>query len=154
MKRLVTAVLLCIATLPGATNGAEREEIGGPFFDLVEDGRPAATIVVPAQAGTLLSTAVAAIVDTTLRWSGVRPRVVRLAKNAALPPGNVLIPHLGAPETSATLAARAASPAGNLLTRLRFADEQGFAIDSWTEGTARRVAIVSRTPRGIYNGAI
>ncbi|HJT78465.1 MAG TPA: hypothetical protein VJ739_14775, partial [Gemmataceae bacterium] len=60
---------------------------------------------------------------------------------------------LGTPATSDALAQRGRQ-ADSPVSPVPFADPHGFAVEAWTEGGARRLAIAGRTPRGAYNGAV
>ena len=127
------------------------EQIGERFFDLARGGEPTATLVVPADDAPLWTDTVKMITTTAQRWGGVAPRVVRLAKDAPLPSGDLIL--IGTARTSSTIAAlteRTESP----ISRVPFIDDQGFAVESRTDEGSKRLIIAGRTPRGAYNGAV
>jgi hypothetical protein len=130
---------------------ARADELSGArFLDLTRNGAAAATLVAPDEKAPLWDDAIAIIATTAKRWGGVAPRVVRLAKDAPLPDGDLMV--LGTRQTDAI--ARWSEETGRPLSRVPFADAQGFAVEGRTEGGAKRLVIAGKTPRGAYNGAV
>ncbi len=97
----------------------------GRFLDLTRLGRPAATLVLPERPAPLWDDAVRLIASTAKRWGGAAPNVVRLAPDAPLPAGDLIL--LGTPETSAVLARRSRQTESPL-SRVPFGDAHGFAV--------------------------
>src|SRR5438552_1614096 len=71
------------------------------FLDLTRGGQPAATIVAPDDKSPIWEDAVALITSPAGRWGGAAPKVVRLARDAPLPAGDLIL--LGTPATSAAV---------------------------------------------------
>jgi hypothetical protein len=129
---------------------ARAEETGKRFFDFTNGGKAAAVLVVPEDDAPLWADATAMITAVAKRWGGTPPRLVRLAKDARLPEGNLIL--LGTPETSRTIRSLGRPPSP--VARLPFADRHAFAIESQTVSRGRRLIIAGRRPRGAYNGAV
>ena len=146
----ITALIVVIAA-PNTGRPCLAEQIGERFFDLTRETNSVATLVVPEEDAPIWADAVKMITGPARRWSGAAPRVVRLAKDAPLPPGDVIL--IGTPQTSSTIAAlteRTESPISNV----PFIDDQGFAVESRTDDDGKRLIIAGKTPRGAYNGAV
>jgi hypothetical protein len=133
-----------------ATARAE-DQPGDRFLDVTRGGKAVATLVAPDDKAPLWDDAIAAITATVQRWGRVAPRVVRLGKDAPPPDGDLLL--LGTPATSAAIAALSRQT-GSQVARVPFADAHGFAVESRTDGGAKRLVIAGKTPRGAYNGAV
>lgn len=125
--------------------------IGDPFVTLVGDGKPAATLVLPADAGPIWGDIESLLMEPAQRWGGVVPRVVRLAADAPLPGGDLIL--IGTPATSSTIS-RLSRETASEISRLPFIDQEGFAIESRREDGSKRLVIAGPSPRGAYNGAI
>jgi hypothetical protein len=137
--------------LLGSTLSAAETQSAARFFDLTHEGKPFATLVAPDDKGPPWEDAVAMIASTAKRWSGVAPKVVRLAKQAPLPKGDLIL--LGTADTSDAIAQRSRiteSP----ISRVAFADPHAFAVEARTEDGSKRLFIAGKTARGAYNGAV
>src|SRR5262249_26081721 len=143
-----TAVVFLL--LGSVAAGAE-EPPGDRFLDLTRGGKPSATLVAPDDKGPVWDDAISMIASSAKRWGGVAPKVVRLAKDAPLPEGDLIL--LGTPTTSDVLAQRARTTESSI-SRVPFADPHGFAIEARTEAGSKRLLIAGKTPRGAYNGAV
>ena len=120
---------------------------------LVSDGKPACSVVVVDSPGGqwLLSRAAEAITGTVKRWSRAEVPVVTIKTAEALPDGAAIV--LGTTD--------ALRPWGDKIPGLADAiagasamDEQGFVCVPVGEGGTGRMFVVSRTPRGVFNGAM
>lgn len=141
----VTMPLLLVAAVGGAEPAGER------FLDLTRAGKPAATLVVPDDRAPIWDDAIALLTTTAERWGSAVPRVVRLARSAPLPAGNLIL--LGTPATSdaiAGLARQTESP----VSRVPLGDPHGFAVEAQAADGAKRLVLAGATPRGAYNGAV
>jgi hypothetical protein len=143
---LVAAWSLSVATAPTLA-----EETGEPFLDLIRDGKPVATLIVPDDEAPIWDAAAAAIASTAERWGGAAARVVRLAKGAPRPTGDLIV--VGTPESSDLIAGLSRQTDG-AMARVPFIDAHGFAIEARTDGAAKLLFIGGKIPRGAYNGAI
>src|SRR4051812_33572189 len=130
---------------------ARGEDRTARFFDVTRGGKPVATLVAPDEKGPVWDDAVGMIASTAKRWGGAAPKVVRLAKDAPLPAGDLIL--LGTPATSDTIAQRAQKTESSI-SRVPFADAHGFAVEARTEGGSKRLLIAGKTARGAYNGAV
>jgi hypothetical protein len=138
--------LLVLAIGGQAVHGAEER-----FLDITRGGKAVATIVAPDDAAPIWDAAINLIATTTERWSGARPKVVRIGNDAPLPEGDVVL--LGTPGTNSVIAALAERFEGPV-ARVPFGDAHGFAIESQTVGGAHRLIIAGRTSRGVYDAAV
>ena len=134
-----------------ASTVAQAEDRPARFLDLTRGGKPSATLVAPDDKGPVWDDAVAMITSTAKRWGGAAPKVVRLAKDAPLPAGDLIL--LGTPATSDAIAQRA-QKTESPISRVPFADPHGFAVEARTEGGSKRLLIAGKTARGAYNGAV
>jgi hypothetical protein len=130
---------------------ARVEEVGGRFLDLVRRSKTAAALVMPAGEAPIWVEAEKLIAGTAQRWGGCRPNVVRLAKDAPLPTGNLIL--LGTPETHSAIAALC-NVTESAVSRVPFLDDHGFVIESRDADGAKRLILAGKTPRGAYNGAV
>jgi hypothetical protein len=137
--------------LLASASASAGEQPAGRFFDLTHNGKPVATLVVPEEKAPIWDHSIAMIASTAQRWGGAAPRIVRLAREAPLPAGDVIL--LGTLATSNPIAQRSLQTESPL-SRVPFADRHGFAIEAWSEGGMRRLAIAGKTPRGTFNGAV
>src|SRR5262245_15306669 len=99
------------------------EGAAAAFFEIVSNGKSQAMLVAPDDPAAIWNDAIAAITSTAVRWSGAPPRLLRLAKDAPLPRGNLIL--LGTPQSSAAIAEltrRTDSP----IARVPFSDGHGF----------------------------
>src|SRR5205823_6282556 len=143
--------LAVVFLLLGSTVVAAEEHSAARFFDLTRGGKPSATMVAPDDKGPVWDDAVAMIASTAKRWGGVAPKVVRLAKEAPLPDGDLIV--LGTKDTSDTLAQRSRQTKSPI-SRVAFADAHAFAVEARTESNSKRLLIAGKTARGAYNGAV
>src|SRR5262245_31764216 len=143
-------VVVAAAVCTGVPARAE-ESPGDRFLDLVRAGKPAATLVLPEAKAEIWDAAAALITRTAERWGGAAPRVMRLARGAALPEGDVIV--LGTAATSDELAAGARRE-GSPLARVAFADPQAFAVEARAAAGRKLLVIAGKTPRGAFNGAV
>jgi hypothetical protein len=134
---------------PGPARAGDRS--GERFFDLVRGGQPVATLVAPAEQTPVWDDAVALITATAARWGGAGPKVVRLAREAPPPAGDLIL--LGTTATSRAIADRARLT-GSPVSRVAFGDAHGFAVEAHTEGESRQLVLAGKTPRGAYNAAV
>lgn len=144
---LIAAIVLMQLCIPAKADEGTR----AAFFEIVSAGKSRATLVAPDDQAPIWNDAISAITSTAARWGSAAPQVVRLAKDAPLPQGNLIL--LGTPQSStaiAELTRRNESPSA----RVPFGDPQGFAIEARTDGGAKRLVIAGKTPRGAYNGAV
>ena len=125
--------------------------VGERFFDVARGGKPAATLVAPADEAPIWDDAIEKITAITRRWGGKSPGLVRLPADAPLPPGDLVL--LGTPATS-NLIATLSDKTDSQVSRVPFADDQGFAIESRNLDDRRVLVIAGKTPRGTYNGAV
>jgi hypothetical protein len=121
------------------------------FLDLTRGGKPAATLVAPADKAPVWDDAIARIIATAKGWGGAAPNVVRLAPEEPLPPGDLIV--LGTPATN-KLFTELSRQTESVVSRVPFTDAHAFAIEARTDGKSRRLVIAGRTPRGAYNGAV
>ena len=145
----VAAVVLLVVLGPAAAGAEDRP--AARFLDLSRGGKPAATLVAPADRAPLWDEALTMLTATAQRWGGAAPKVERLAKDAPLPAGDLII--LGTPLSSGAIA-RWSRQTESPVSRVPFADPHGFAVEARTEGGAKRLVIAGKTPRGAYNGAV
>ncbi len=125
---------------------------GEPFLNLIKEGRPAATLVRPADNAPLWDDAVRMLAAPAARWSGCSPTIASLGPDAALPSGDVIV--IGTPATSGLIAGLAAD-VSSLVSRVPFTDQDGFAIECRRAADgSRQIIIAGRSPRGAYNGAV
>ena len=150
---LVRKMLTLIVVVGAITAGRPclSEQIGERFFELTRASQSVATLVAPADAAPIWHDAVSMISSAADRWGGTAPKVVRLAKDAPLPSGDVIL--IGTPETSNTIA-ELSELTTSQVSRVPFTDDHGFAVESRTDGDGKRLIIAGKTPRGAYNGAV
>jgi hypothetical protein len=134
----------------GGYSAGRADEPGDRFVDLTRDGEAHATIVAPEDKDSVWADAIAKLTKTCSQWGGIAPHVVRLAKDAPLPNGDLIV--IGTPDTSNALAALATT--ASEVGRLGFGDRHAFAIESHAMNGTKRLFIAGRTPRGAFNGAV
>lgn len=117
---------------------------------LAKSGKPVCAVVVVAKRKTnrLTARAVEEIVGTVRKWSKVELPVRTVgADGEKLPKGPAIV--LATPDDLRMCAPDVARSSSSV-ARAAFADEQGFAVAPIGE----RVFVVSKSPRGVYNGAV
>ena len=126
-------------------------EVASLFFDVVVNGRSAATVVVPDDDAPMWGQAVALISETCERWGGVKPDVHRMPREGHLPLGNVIV--IGTPDTLPELCETSHHPDSKLL-RVPTTCRHGYAIESRATKDCKQLVIAGKTPRGAFNGAV
>lgn len=127
------------------------EQMDAETLPLVENGKPACTLVVIQSDGSpwLINRAAEAVTTTVKRWTGVDLPQVRIGQQGGtLPPEPAIV--LGtldglvrfAPECKAETV-----PA-------EFLNQHGFACVPIKRGTGLRFIVTGPTPRSVFNGAV
>jgi len=144
--QVVTLIVLGIQ-LTSIARGQDR-------LTLTKEGRPVSTITLAtgAEPDTLMTRAAEFIARALQRWGGVNPPLVTTtAETKRLPAEPSIV--LATLDQLRKLAPEIET-SSNALMRVAFLDEQGFAcVPSESEGV-KRVFVVGRTPRGVFNGAV
>lgn len=146
-----TSLAICLISLLEASLAGADDQIGERYFDLVQNGGSRATLVLPQDAGAIWDDAAGLVQDPVTRWGGAGCQVARLSRDADLPAGNLIL--VGTSETCRTLHGWCQDP-NNDLSRVAFADAQGFVVECVQEGGRKILVIVGNTPRGAFNGVV
>jgi hypothetical protein len=146
VDRCFAAVAFLVLAHPGSSAEPDR-----PLLQLIRAGEPEGALIAPEEKSPIWDLAVTTISSTVKRWGGTAPRVVRLARGAPLPAGDLIL--LGTPESSDAIAALTRQ-IGGPIAQVPFADRHGFAVDARRQAGANRLVIAGRTPRGVFNGAV
>ncbi len=118
-------------------------------FPLTAAKKPVCSVVTLARRGSspLVDLAVEAIAGTVKRWSEVDLPLVEIGKNAKLPEdAGIVLATLDELKSAAPDVVSASREMGEVATT----DEDGFAVVP----IGNKVFVVSRSVRGVYNGAI
>ena len=141
---------IIVVLLMGRTAVAA-EQMDAETLPLVENGKPACTLVVIQSEGSpwLINRAAEAVITTVKRWTGVDLPQVRIGQQGGtLPPEPAIV--LGtldglvrfAPECKAETV-----PA-------EFLNQHGFACVPIKRGAGLRFIVTGPTPRSVFNGAV
>jgi hypothetical protein len=122
-------------------------------WPLTKAGKAACTVVVVTtkEPDVLMQKAQESITSTVRRWSGVDLPVVELKESTAnLPSGPAIV--LTTLERL-RMAAPEIEKSSEVARRLAFTGDQGFACVPVDNQGAWKMFVLSRTPRGVFNGA-
>ncbi len=121
---------------------------------LTKAGKPVCTVVLTdrAEPELLMTRAVQSIINIVQHWGGASLPVVTLKASAQnLPEGPAIV--LTTLERLRKVAPEIETST-NAVMRVASLDEDGFACVPVESGGVLRIFVVSRTPRGVFNGAV
>ena len=121
---------------------------------LTHNGEPACKIIslIGDDPEPLMEMAEQSITDTVQRWDGIKLPVLRLRENSEqLPAEPAIVLSTWSRLKKALPNLESSNP---ILLRLEFIDDHGFLCIPITQGSVTWMCVVSRSLRGVYNGAI
>lgn len=146
----LTSLILALGAMAALACPVLAEVAVRTSLPLTEKTKPLGRVVILTRnADPLLTRAAGVITDTVKRWSGVELPVEQTASARADGGPQIVLATLDSlREIDPSVEA-----ATEAVKRVAFLDEQGFACVPLKRSAGRQVLVVSRTPRGVFNGA-